>query len=263
MKARVAVASGYAGGELLRLLLAHPDVEVGSLTAGHNAASREGRGADRGTAVAGAVPRRRGRGEKYGGHAMTDEALKQAFAADMVFLRYVGLKPVVVHGGGPQITAMLHRLGIGSQFHGGLRVTIPQTMDVVRMVLVGQVVRDLVGLITQHGPFAVGMSGEDARLFTAVRRPAHLGARLSDGIAAVCHPAVAGVRGRLVFGVVLTADVAGPARDALLESGFLVTVVAPDVIRLTSPLILTDAQADAFVTALPGALDRTMTGAPA
>jgi acetylglutamate kinase len=90
----------------------------------------------------------------------------------MVFLRYAGIKPVVVHGGGPQISAMLGKLGIESEFRGGLRVTTPEAMDVVRMVLVGQVGRELVGLINQHGPFAVGLSGEDARLFTAVRRHA-------------------------------------------------------------------------------------------
>jgi acetylglutamate kinase len=89
-----------------------------------------------------------------------------------VFLRMVGLKPVVVHGGGPQITAMLSRLGIPGEFRGGLRVTTPETMDIVRMVLVGQVGRELVGLINKHGPYAVGISGEDAQLFTAQRRPA-------------------------------------------------------------------------------------------
>ena len=109
---------------------------------------------------------------KYGGNAMVDEQLKQAFAQDMMFLRLVGLHPVVVHGGGPQITAMLDRLGIPGRFQGGLRVTTPETMDVVRMVLVGQVGRELVGLINQHGPYAVGISGEDAHLFTARRRPA-------------------------------------------------------------------------------------------
>ncbi|NMO56381.1 acetylglutamate kinase [Actinoplanes sp. TBRC 11911] len=107
---------------------------------------------------------------KYGGNAMVTPSLQQAFAADMVFLRYAGIKPVVVHGGGPQISRMLGRLGIESEFRGGLRVTTPETMDVVRMVLTGQVGRELVGLINQHGPFAVGLSGEDAKLFTAVRR---------------------------------------------------------------------------------------------
>jgi acetylglutamate kinase len=109
---------------------------------------------------------------KYGGHAMTDESLKRAFAEDMVFLRYAGARPVVVHGGGPQISSMLDRLGIDSEFRGGFRVTTPETMDVVRMVLVGQVGRELVGLINEHGPFAVGMSGEDAHLLTATRRSA-------------------------------------------------------------------------------------------
>ena len=109
---------------------------------------------------------------KYGGNAMIDPELQKAFAADMVFLRQVGIKPVVVHGGGPQISRMLTRLGIESEFRAGLRVTTPEAMDVVRMVLVGQVGRELVGLINQHGPLAVGLSGEDARLFTAVRRRA-------------------------------------------------------------------------------------------
>lgn len=107
---------------------------------------------------------------KYGGNAMTDDALKRAFAEDIVFLRRVGVKPVVVHGGGPQISSMLARLDIASEFRGGLRVTTPEAMDVVRMVLVGQVGRELVNLINQHGAFAVGMSGEDGGLFTAKRR---------------------------------------------------------------------------------------------
>jgi len=109
---------------------------------------------------------------KYGGNAMLDEELKRAFAEDMVFLRTAGIHPVVVHGGGPQITAMLGRLGMDGEFKGGLRVTTPEVMDVVRMVLFGQVGRELVGLVNSHGPFAVGMSGEDAHLFTAARRGA-------------------------------------------------------------------------------------------
>jgi acetylglutamate kinase len=117
---------------------------------------------------------------KYGGNAMVDAELKKAFAADMVFLRHVGIKPVVVHGGGPQISTMLGRLGIQSEFRGGLRVTTPEAMDVVRMVLVGQVGRELVGLVNEYGPYAVGMSGEDARLFTAVRRPAYVDGEAVD-----------------------------------------------------------------------------------
>ncbi|CDO06311.1 acetylglutamate kinase [Mycolicibacterium cosmeticum] len=107
---------------------------------------------------------------KYGGNAMTDDTLKAAFAADMVFLRNCGVHPVVVHGGGPQISAMLKKLGIDGEFKGGFRVTTPEVLDVARMVLFGQVGRELVGLINAHGPYAVGITGEDARLFTAVRR---------------------------------------------------------------------------------------------
>jgi acetylglutamate kinase len=106
---------------------------------------------------------------KYGGNAMTDDALAAGFAQDVVFLRYAGLRPVVVHGGGPQISAQLDRLGLASTFRAGLRVTTPEAMDVVRMVLTGQVNREIVGLINGHGPFAVGMSGEDANLLTARR----------------------------------------------------------------------------------------------
>ncbi|GAB2692955.1 acetylglutamate kinase [Nocardia thraciensis] len=107
---------------------------------------------------------------KYGGNAMIDDNLKEAFAADMAFLRTVGVHPVVVHGGGPQISAMLQKLGLQGEFRGGFRVTTPEVMEVVRMVLFGQVGRELVGLINTHGPYAVGISGEDARLFTATRR---------------------------------------------------------------------------------------------
>lgn len=117
---------------------------------------------------------------KYGGHAMTDEPLRRAFAQDMVFLRLAGIRPVVVHGGGPQITEMLGRLGIDGEFRAGLRVTTPETMDVVRMVLVGQVGRELVGLVNAHGPYAVGISGEDAQLLTAARRTATVDGREVD-----------------------------------------------------------------------------------
>jgi acetylglutamate kinase len=131
---------------------------------------------------------------KYGGHAMTDPALAASFAADIVFLRYAGLRPVVVHGGGPQINAQLDKLGIEPKFAGGLRVTTPETMDVVRMVLVGQVQRDVVGLLNTHGPFAVGLSGEDGHLFTAVRRSAIVDGQPVDiglvGDIATVEPAV-------------------------------------------------------------------------
>jgi len=150
---------------------------------------------------------------KYGGHAMFDPEVQRAFAADLVFLRYVGIKPVVVHGGGPQISAMLGRLGMTSEFRGGLRVTTPESIDVVRMVLVGQVGRQLVGLINEYGPFAVGMSGEDARLFTAERRLAYVNGEPVD--------------------VGLVGDVARVNADAvtdLIDAGRIpvISTVAPD-----------------------------------
>jgi acetylglutamate kinase len=107
---------------------------------------------------------------KYGGNAMISPELQRGFAEDIVFLRYAGLRPVVVHGGGPQITEHLNRLGIESEFRGGLRVTSAEAMTIVRMVLVGQVNGDVVNAINDHGTFAVGLSGEDGGLFTAERR---------------------------------------------------------------------------------------------
>ncbi|MET3566480.1 acetylglutamate kinase [Leifsonia sp. 563] len=109
---------------------------------------------------------------KFGGNAMVNEELQRTFAEDMVYLRYAGLRPVVVHGGGPQISAMLDRLGIDSEFRGGYRVTTPEAMEVVRMVLTGQINRDIVGNINKHGPLAAGLSGEDAGLFQGRRRAA-------------------------------------------------------------------------------------------
>jgi len=109
---------------------------------------------------------------KYGGNAMTSPQLQSAFAEDVMFLRYAGLKPVIVHGGGPQITQHLDRLGIASEFRGGLRVTTPETVDIVRMVLTGQVNAEIVNLLNDHGSFAIGLSGEDAGLLTAERRSA-------------------------------------------------------------------------------------------
>lgn len=172
---------------------------------------------------------------KYGGNAMTDDALKQAFAADMVFLRTVGLRPVVVHGGGPQISAMLKRLGVPGEFKGGFRVTTPQTMDIVRMVLVGQVGRELVNLINTHGPLAVGMSGEDANLFTAARRDV-----LVDGV-----PTDVGLVG----------DVVAVNPDAVLDlvdAGRIpvVSTVAPD-----ADGVVHNVNADTAAAALAVALD--------
>lgn len=107
---------------------------------------------------------------KYGGNAMVSDELQRAFAEDMVYLRHVGISPVVVHGGGPQISEALRIHGIESEFRGGYRVTSRAAMDVVRMVLTGQVARTLVSLINRHGPLAATLSGEDAGLFTGRRR---------------------------------------------------------------------------------------------
>ncbi len=150
---------------------------------------------------------------KYGGHAMVDEECRRAFAEDMVFLRTCGILPVVVHGGGPQISGMLSRLGIASEFRGGLRVTSEEAIDVVRMVLTGQVGPEVVGLINQHGHFAVGLSGEDGGLFTAERTTA-----VVDG-----EPVDVGLVGEV-------ADVDASTVGALIDAGRIpvVSTIAPD-----------------------------------
>ena len=173
---------------------------------------------------------------KYGGNAMTDDHLKRAFAEDMVFLRRVGMHPVIVHGGGPQISAMLERLGIASEFRGGFRVTTPETMDVVRMVLTGQVSRELVGLLNEHGPYAVGLSGEDAHLFMAQRRTATVdGEQVDVGL----------------VGDVVAVD--PTAVQDLLDAGRIpvVSTVAPDV---DEPGQVLNVNADTAAAALAVAL---------
>lgn len=173
---------------------------------------------------------------KYGGNAMVDDRLKRAFAQDMVFLRQVGLHPVVVHGGGPQISTMLGRLGIASEFRGGLRVTSAESMDVVRMVLTGQVSRELVGLLNAHGPYAVGLSGEDGGLLKAERRMAVVDGQKVD----VGH----------VGDVV---DVDPRAVRDLLDAGRIpvVSTVAPDV---DDPTQVLNVNADTAAAALAVAL---------
>lgn len=104
---------------------------------------------------------------KYGGHAMVDEDLKDSFARDVVMMKYIGINPVVVHGGGPQIGSFLKKLGKVSKFVQGMRVTDEETMDIVEMVLVGKVNKEIVGLINRHGGKAVGLSGKDGNLIRA------------------------------------------------------------------------------------------------
>jgi acetylglutamate kinase len=179
---------------------------------------------------------------KYGGHAMTEEDLRAGFAQDLVFLRYAGLRPVVVHGGGPQVTEHLNRLGIESTFTAGLRVTTPEMIDVVRMVLGGKVNKDIVGLINRHGPFALGLSGEDANLFTAQRKaafvdgeavdiglvgdivvtdPGAVGALIADGRIPVVSSLARGVDGE-VYNV--NADTAAAALAVALGAAKLVVL---------------------------------------
>ncbi len=185
---------------------------------------------------------------KYGGNAMIDDDLRLAFAQDVVFLRYAGLRPVVVHGGGPQINAHLDRLGMQSTFAAGLRVTTKETMDVVRMVLTGQVNREIVGLINAHGPFAVGMSGEDAHLLTARRMHAEVdGERVDLGqvgeVVAVnpgaVHALIADGRipvissvARSVSGEVLTVNADTAAAAVAVELGAAKLVFLTDVAGL-------------------------------
>ncbi len=173
---------------------------------------------------------------KYGGNAMIDDDLKRAFAQDMVFLRQVGLHPVIVHGGGPQISTMLDRLGIASEFRGGLRVTTAESMDVVRMVLTGQVSRELVGLLNTHGPYAVGLSGEDGGLLKARRRTA-----MVHG-----EPVDVGHVGDVV-------DVDPRAVRDLLDAGRIpvVSTVAPDI---DDPTQVLNVNADTAAAALAVAL---------
>jgi acetylglutamate kinase len=171
---------------------------------------------------------------KYGGNAMINDELKAAFVKDVVFLRRCGIKPVVVHGGGPQISSMLKRLGIASEFRGGLRVTTPEAMEVVRMVLMGQVGRELVGLLNAHGPIAVGLSGEDAGLFTAERRTT-----VVDGVEVDL-----GLVGEVV-------DVNTSAVQDLIDNGRIpvVATVAPDAAGAVNN-VNADTAAAALATAL-------------
>ncbi|MCR8670778.1 acetylglutamate kinase [Agrococcus sp. HG114] len=173
---------------------------------------------------------------KYGGNAMVSAELQRAFAEDMVYLRHVGIAPVVVHGGGPQIDEALRIHGIESEFRGGYRVTSPEAMEVVRMVLTGQVARTLVSLINAHGPLAATVSGEDAGLFTGRRRGTVVDGREVD-------------LGQV--GDVVAVDPAPVER--LLEAGLIpvVSSIAPDGDRPGESLNI---NADAAAAALAAAL---------
>jgi acetylglutamate kinase len=183
---------------------------------------------------------------KYGGHAMIDDDLRRAFAQDIVFMKRCGLHPVVVHGGGPQISAMLTRLGIASEFRGGLRVTSAEAMEVVRMVLVGQVGRDLVGLINSHSTVAVGLSGEDGGLFTAQRRGAVIDGEEIDlglvgDVMSVRTEAVEGLIGSGSVPVVasIAPDVNGVAHNVNADTAAAALAIALKAERL---VVLTDVE---------------------
>ncbi|MDL4777248.1 acetylglutamate kinase [Spirillospora sp. NBC_01491] len=183
---------------------------------------------------------------KYGGHAMTDETLRHSFAEDVVFLRYAGLRPVIVHGGGPQINAALAANGIDSTFTAGLRVTTPEAMEVVRMVLTGQVQRDVVGLINRHGAFALGMSGEDANLFTAERKHAVVdGERVDIGqVGEIVEIEVGAVRALLADGrIPVVSSIArgddGEVYNVNADTAAAALAVALDAAKL---VVLTDVE---------------------
>ncbi len=181
---------------------------------------------------------------KYGGNAMTDPELQRSFASDVIFLRLAGLRPVVVHGGGPQISAMLDALGIESEFAGGYRVTSPAAMEVVRMVLTGQVQRELVSLLNAKGSFAVGMSGEDADLFTAVQHFADVeGERVDIGrVGDIVEVRPALVRGLLDDGYIpvvssIARDSHGDAYNVNADAAAAALAVALEAKKL---IMLTD-----------------------
>ncbi|MEZ5191056.1 MAG: acetylglutamate kinase [Schumannella sp.] len=185
---------------------------------------------------------------KFGGNAMVDDDLKRAFAQDMVYLRTVGILPVVVHGGGPQISAMLDRLGIPSEFVGGYRVTSPEAMDVVRMVLTGQVSRELVSLINEHGPLASAVSGEDAGLFRGRRRGATVDGEVVDiglvgDVVGVDPAAVRSViaEGRIpvVSSIAPDGDVPGQSLNVNADSAAAALAIALGAAKL---VVLTDVE---------------------
>jgi acetylglutamate kinase len=175
---------------------------------------------------------------KFGGNAMVDEALFQSFAEDVVYLRYAGLKPVVVHGGGPQISDMLEKLGITSQFRGGYRVTTAETIEVARTVLSETINPELVQAINQHGELAAGLSGEQDGLFGARRRePVDIDGESVD------------------LGFVGDVERVNPASvHALIDAGRIpvVSSLAPDI---DQPEVTLNVNADAAATALAVSLD--------
>jgi acetylglutamate kinase len=180
---------------------------------------------------------------KYGGHAMTSPEARTSFAREVLALRHAGARPVIVHGGGPQISAMLTRVGIASEFRGGLRVTTADAMDIVRMVLVGQVGREVVGAINAIAPVAVGLSGEDAGLLTAQRRITHVDGEPVDlgqvGDVAAVRPAILTDlldAGRIPVVATVAPDVAGVPHNLNADTAagaFAIALGAARLVMLT------------------------------
>jgi len=150
---------------------------------------------------------------KYGGHAMVDEELKESFAQDIVLLKFVGINPVIVHGGGPQIGQLLQQLGIESHFVRGMRVTDQRTMDVVEMVLVGKINKEIVSLINRHGGRAVGLSGKDGELIMAKKL--------------TLEAEEAGKRGKVDMGMVGEVRAINPMVIESLDRSDFIPVIAP------------------------------------
>ena len=162
---------------------------------------------------------------KYGGHAMIDEELKESFAQDIVLLKYVGINPVVVHGGGPQIDEVLDKMGITSRYVRGMRVTDQETLDIVEMVLVGKVNKEIVTLINQHGGMAVGLSGKDGGLILARKM-------IQDGVVGSgMIPKVECCINALKGGVEKTHIIDGRVKHAVLLEIFTKEGVGTEVVR--------------------------------
>lgn len=183
---------------------------------------------------------------KFGGNAMVDEALERAFAEDIVYLQHVGIHPVVIHGGGPQISAELKRRGIESEFRGGLRVTSPEAMEVVRDVLAGQVGHQLATAINEHGDFAQALSGETAGLFSGRRRgtvvngePVDLGlvGDVIDVDATMVHGLIAAGRIPVVSSIAPDIDNPGQVLNVNADSAAAALAVALGAAKL---IVLTD-----------------------
>ena len=176
---------------------------------------------------------------KFGGNAMVDDDLKRAFAEDMVYLRHAGIRPVVVHGGGPQISRALAERGIESEFRGGYRVTTPEIMTVVRDVLSDEVNGELVGLINEHGSYSVGLSGESQDLFGGRRRSANI-----DGVEVEVDLGLVGDVVEVDPAVVIE----------LLDDGFIpvISSIAPD---LDDPGAVLNVNADSAAASLAVALE--------